>query len=658
LDINQLKKQKKMKKITFIVLAAIGICNPITSQVTTTLSLPPGNGASTQLRAPNGTSQHAGLKGCYLITPAECQSANTGLALTNSVITNFGFELIDGTNAPVAGSFTVWLQNTSDVTYTKGTNFATALAGMTNYYSGALTLPTNPVNQYLMVPLTSSFTYTGGGIYVAIQWTTSVLTNTNPMTYVANFLTGSGLGATDYSSVAPAPGTMTLTDFRPAFGMMAGNSATNEVAVIADWVPGTHPKEFNSGFNGIAWIQNKSKNSLNNIQVAMVSTGANTYSNVQTVTSLTAGAATSVTFATFNPTIAGQNNIVFSVLPDQNNSNNTLAWTQSINCTSSADHPVGFAYTTGYATGSAGGNVCSKYKFPSACSLTDVNLSVNTATENTGNTLYGVLIDATGAIQASTSPVAIVAGSNAKFVFNPPVPLTAGTDYYIGVAQTTNTFFPFNYGDYPTPVLTDYWYVPLAGGSAPVAWGIPNGYLGITANVLVPTLSITASNSRPKTCIKESNTVTVVGQAGFTYTFNSTPSTTNTTFSFTAPTTAVPPVYVISISGTDPVTGCKTNSVALSVSVSACTGINENSSFSNNISVFPNPAVNGKINVTGLNDNNIITVYNAIGQAVLNLSTKEENMIVDLKDFPNGNYLMKITNSSSESKTVKIVNQN
>jgi hypothetical protein len=51
-------------------------------------------------------------------------------------------------------------------------------------------------------------------------------------------------------------------------------------------------------------------------------------------------------------------------------------------------------------------------------------------------------------------------------------------------------------------------------------------------------------------------------------------------------------------------------------------------------------------------------VFNLLGQSVSVQSTAEESAVIDLTGQPNGTYLVKITDESNLSKTVKIVNQN
>lgn len=75
------------------------------------------------------------------------------------------------------------------------------------------------------------------------------------------------------------------------------------------------------------------------------------------------------------------------------------------------------------------------------------------------------------------------------------------------------------------------------------------------------------------------------------------------------------------------------------------------------VSIFPNPTVNGKTTIVGLEGINTITVFNMLGQSVMTLTSSNEEVSIDLVSQPVGNYLVKVTNSNNLTKTVKIINQ-
>ena len=88
------------------------------------------------------------------------------------------------------------------------------------------------------------------------------------------------------------------------------------------------------------------------------------------------------------------------------------------------------------------------------------------------------------------------------------------------------------------------------------------------------------------------------------------------------------------------------------------TSINEINGFEN-LLVFPNPSVNGKVTVSGLNGNNTIFVYNMLGQLVNSITSDKDFVTLDLLNQPNGSYIVKIANTATNTvKVVKVVNNN
>ena len=63
---------------------------------------------------------------------------------------------------------------------------------------------------------------------------------------------------------------------------------------------------------------------------------------------------------------------------------------------------------------------------------------------------------------------------------------------------------------------------------------------------------------------------------------------------------------------------------------------------SEKVGVYPNPA-NKSFTITSTNAIQNITIYNALGQAVLNNSTNSNNVSMDIATLPNGIYTIKVT---------------
>ncbi len=75
------------------------------------------------------------------------------------------------------------------------------------------------------------------------------------------------------------------------------------------------------------------------------------------------------------------------------------------------------------------------------------------------------------------------------------------------------------------------------------------------------------------------------------------------------------------------------------------------------LKVYPNPAVSGKTLISGLKGENLIEVYNMLGQTILTEKANSESFEINLSKQPTGTYLLKIVNSDKQTKMLKIINQ-
>lgn len=107
---------------------------------------------------------------------------------------------------------------------------------------------------------------------------------------------------------------------------------------------------------------------------------------------------------------------------------------------------------------------------------------------------------------------------------------------------------------------------------------------------------------------------------------------------------------------TDVSTACSNSATAVIV-VQNCTGINQTNG-TDDLRVYPNPALNGSFWIRNLNGNKHIEIYSCIGSLVFKKETEAEEIKIDLSEQPAGTYFVKVWNSDGLQKTVKIVNQN
>ena len=77
-------------------------------------------------------------------------------------------------------------------------------------------------------------------------------------------------------------------------------------------------------------IINNGSGAINNLDVTLNITGANSFNNMQTITSLASGASAVVTFAPFTPTAIGNNTVSVSIPADDFPADNTKSVAQEI----------------------------------------------------------------------------------------------------------------------------------------------------------------------------------------------------------------------------------------------------------------------------------------------------------------------------------------
>ena len=501
-----------MKKKLLLLILTVASFGDVFSQAVLFTTAPNGV-TTTQVRAPNGLSTYAYLRSVALVL----QSELTGISPTNNTITAFGYTLSAGTNVPVTGNYTVYLQNTTDVSYNKGTNWPTIITGMTTVYASTMTVPASAGTTSVSVTLSTPFVYTGGGIYVAVDWYSAGPYASTPATYLAE---GSTLvpGCASANSASSAPNTLGTTAFRPNFLFGTNNPYSNEVSVNSIYAYGKVAGMLNSGHTVNAIVKNNGNQALTNVPVTLNSTGANSFSNVQNISSIAAGQTMTVSFASFNPTNPGVNTLSVSVPNDDLNSNNSSTYTQSVTCNEWSLNPPTLTYTSnpiGFNTGS--GIVAVSYSTSVASSLSGIRVAISTPTSSIGNSLWGALLNATGSIIATTNTIVVSAselGTQQTFTFATPQNLTASTGYYIGLAQPANTtgYYPLasaasQYVPYMNYVTT----TTVGGTPAPLTSNL--GYMDIEAVHVAPQISVNSGSI----CAGNSFTMAPIGANTYSF---------------------------------------------------------------------------------------------------------------------------------------------
>ena len=667
-----------MKKITLSLFAIMGLATSFFSQAVISVEAPQYSeteGSWAAFATPSGTASSAYHRACYFITSAELAR----LAQTNSVITSFGLDFIAGAGtAPTAGQFTLYLENTSDASYSKSLTFTTALQGMTQTYTGNLSVPARGAaatpTVATVVNLSTPFTYTGGGLYVAWDWFSATANATSFSRAMCNVGLPAASGGANATAPAagPAPTALTPFQFRPCMRFGATNTATNEVSVVRINALGAVTKIGTTGQAITAQIRNNSINALSNVPVTLNITGTNPFSNTQMVTTIAAGAIATVTFSNYNPTTNGQSTLVVTVPNDQYAyGNSTWAWTQTVSC-SDVGNSISMA-PTDFKDGPYGYNgpneLVTKLTPSDNATMTAIKFVVPTGAANVA--IRGVLLDQTGTMIAATKSVNVNGPAAASgqvwntYKFDTLLELTAGTLYYYGVEQLNSGFVFATSESYNFRLFSGQFFNAPAGGGS--IGGVQNqmGYVAMQAVLNYSNTYITASASNTIICNnrgvalgeRETTTLTANGIPGQTFAWTPGISTSSNGLSIVVSpsVSALQGLINYSVTATDPASGCKSNVAVITVSLQNCTGLPDNTGFGTSIIVYPNPVVNHKTTVKGLEGANTITVFNVLGQSVLNFKTTEEEVEIDLSNQPTGNYLVKISSTSNQSRIVKII---
>jgi hypothetical protein len=468
-----------MKKITLFFFATVFATTCLFGQANIVTTAPVAN-TTTGIRAPNGSNLHSFMRGASLVLTSELNTVTSG-----TILNTFGFSTSTGASSAVTGTIVVYMLNTSDATFTRGTSWATIIAGMTQVYSGPYTVPASATN--IDLTLSTPFTYTGGGIYVAYDFVRTGTAATTGAVYNANS-TGLTGGCVSANSDTAAPTTLASTSFRPATRFGYVNTNSNDVAVEGVSSFGNIATTLGLAAPISAIVRNKSNVALTNIIVTAAISGANTYSNSQTIPTLAAGASVTVNFTSWTPTALGSNVLNVSVPADQVNTNNNFNFNTSSTCFVSGQGQSGVSYSSGVGFNTGSGIISTPILNSVSSTIAGVNVAISSESAtaiNVGNTVFGVLLSSTGAILAQSPNAVLVAGdlnTIKTFTFPNAIAIAANQQVHVGLGQTANTtagYFPL--GSYGNPNLTTVYNTSALTGGTLTLLTTNLGQLGIEA---------------------------------------------------------------------------------------------------------------------------------------------------------------------------------
>lgn len=424
----------------FIVLLSLLLMEAAMAQAVLRVTAPLQDSSTTSASGPNGTVAHAYVRAHWIITASELAS----LPL-NTALSSLGFDYSAATNSAAGGTIKFYLQNTSDAVNNKGGTWATAISGMTLVYDGAFNLPVAPGALVADVALSGSFTYTGGGLYVAYEYIGQQFSSAVAV-YRANsqgVSQGIYRGASSVSLPDPLGGP---TSFRPTMRLGFPNPVANDLS-LQDLSPqfGYFSSLWDQNLLAIQ-VQNTGRQDHPSSTVALQISGANAFSGNVPVPALTAGDTT-----TLNPAAAtylpGLQTISATLPADDRAANNQLSVDQQVSCNrlsyaglQPSGNPIGF-------NGGAG-IMAAKYQAPTVpVQLNSVHVGIGSDANTPGKTVRAVVLDQSGVIQASSDPMVIEAGQQGQTVemaLATPLRLAPGAVFYAGLLQTAASpgYFP------------------------------------------------------------------------------------------------------------------------------------------------------------------------------------------------------------------------
>ncbi|MBH8559222.1 T9SS type A sorting domain-containing protein [Hymenobacter negativus] len=350
-------------------------------------------------------------------------------------------------------------------------------------------------------------TATGQPFLVGLKGTTNGL---------ADRLLGSKTSsATAWTTTTFTPGTVATTlpthFVRNTFPPDAGRTyrflptSANDAGVVNIQTLGTVSSTYGSPVTVSASIRNAGSNALTALPVTLTVAGATTFTNTQTVASLAAGASTTVTFTAYPVTTAGVNTLTVSVPADDNATNNSATYSQTVTAASQGyvDTTQPFA-STAVGIGAANGVLAVKYSTSTAAAVTSITPTFTGA--GSGATTYQLQVYAA----AATGPGALlytsatltrptVTGPVATAI--PNIPVTGS--FYVAIKELDNNLGLGNQVE--DPLRAGTFFFTTTGGTT---WN------DISATTLKTRLALDVTLGAPASC----GTATALTTTGITST--------------------------------------------------------------------------------------------------------------------------------------------
>lgn len=429
---------------------AMNSIQPVNGEIQTDANLQPGVISPWVLPSTNSTSgnsripRNSGMyfQRCeYLITATEMAASGFPSGYTVDALGYYIYTAGVGTQT---GTLNIYLRNTTDATYTLGSTWTTA--GFTQVCNNAAFTVPIAAGSY-SIPFTggSPFTYTGGAVYVAWEFSNPAMTG-GSTALVAYCNTNQASMCYGYQSATSMGTAMNITAYRPAT-YFQNNTLVDIAQVTNIYTTERVPIPFGSPNAVGVRVANVSASALTcnvTITVKDVATSTTRYTATLPVTALAAGTATVVNFTGWSPTF--QENVTITaatsaVAGETFTTNNTLIQSGNVN-----NNLFSYNYSTSGASGygftyPGTGIFAAKYHMNGTGLVTGANIFIYNYATNPGNVVYAVVMNSAGTIIQQSPNYTILAGdlgTNKYFAFPANATFT-NEDFYVGLAQTAGT---------------------------------------------------------------------------------------------------------------------------------------------------------------------------------------------------------------------------
>ncbi len=466
-----------------------------------TVSAPPYNGVETGARAPNGTAAQTTLRVHYIIPASELTGIPSG-----TVITGLGVIIDQPAVGSPTGNLNFYLENTNDVTNNKSVDWSIATTPMASVYNGPFPIPTTagPAD----FTITNSFTYSGGGLYVAFEYIGTSFATTGA-TYFANSSLVNNCRSMATGTSTPGDSLNVVSTWRPTIRFSFANPFTNNMAVtgIRSNFGTVNPFMVNSTEVEVE-VTNLGSQAATNIPVDLSIPSISSFSSSQTITSLASGASQTLTFTGVPIGNSGDQIVRATVPTDQQTINDTLEYTQVISCDSvglvNSDSPtslVGFGFSEGI--------LAVRYDISNLVpvNIKTIDFMVGDNQGSIGNAIKGILLNSAGVMIDSTLPYTITSSDLGQRLSLSL--LDGNTDYanqtvFAGIRQpattTTVPYYPFTMQYQYNPPINKNAEFSINGGGAPTY-----------QNGLYPLMILITVEPRPFTVFSNPSTTICTG---------------------------------------------------------------------------------------------------------------------------------------------------